>query len=83
MPLASGLVWSRRLYDAAKAGQCGEAAEVLAEMAAAGLQPGPRAYHALVIAYVKAGDAIGALAAAQEGYKALATGGATSRQTLA
>ena len=52
-------------------------------MAAAGLQPGPRAYHALVIANVKAGDAVGALAAAQEGYKALATEGVSSRQMLA
>ncbi len=68
----------RRLYAAAKAGQCGEAEGVLQEMAAAGLEPGPRAFHALVVAYAKTGDADRALEAVQRGYTALRDTGAPS-----
>jgi len=68
----------RRLYAAAKAGQCGEAEGVLQEMAAVGLEPGARAFHALVVAYAKTGDADRALEAVQRGYTALRDTGASS-----
>ncbi len=39
-------------------------------MAAADMPPGPRAYHALVFAHARAGDAAGALAAIRREYAA-------------
>lgn len=46
---------------AAKQGASAEAEQVLRDMRAAGMQPGPRAYHGLVFAYVKLGEAEAAL----------------------
>ncbi len=46
---------------AAKGGEADEAEMIVLEMEELGLAPGPRAYHALVYAYVKAGDPDGAL----------------------
>ena len=61
----------RRLHAAAKAGEAGVAEAVLLEMAAGGLLPGPRAYHALAVAYAKAGDAHAALSAVQRAAREL------------
>lgn len=55
---------------AAKQGATADAEEVVRDMAAAGLMPGPRAYHGLVFTYVKAGDAEGALDAVRSCYEA-------------
>ena len=46
---------------AAKQGATAGAEQVIRDMKAAGLQPGPRAYHGLVFAYVKVGEAEAAL----------------------
>jgi hypothetical protein len=53
----------RRLQAAAERGDADEAAVVLSDMAAAGLPPGPRAWHVAVVAHLKGGDVDGALAA--------------------
>ena len=66
-----GLHWHRRLHAAAKAGEAGTAEAVLSEMTAIGLSPGPRAYHALAVAYAKAGDAHAALSAVQRAAREL------------
>ena len=52
-----------QLFVAAKKGDTVTAEEVIREMVADGFQPGPRAYHALVFAYVKKRSAAGALTA--------------------
>ena len=49
------------LFLSAKEGKPEAAEEVLRTMLADGFQPGPRAYHALIFAYVKSGSASGAL----------------------
>lgn len=54
----------RRLQAAAERGAPQDAEAALAAMGAAGLAPGPRAWHVLALAYLKAGDADGALEAA-------------------
>jgi hypothetical protein len=51
----------RRLMAAAAAGDYQGAEEELAAMAAAGFEPGPRAWHTLVMAYLKGGDREGGL----------------------
>lgn len=48
---------------AAKNGRPGDVEAVLREMAAAGYQPGPRAYHGLICAYCKVQDPESALSA--------------------
>lgn len=53
----------RRLLAAAKDGRSDDAEAVLREMAMAGLEPGPRAYHGLICAYCRAQDSQGALSA--------------------
>ena len=55
---------------ASRYGATTDAEEILEEMATAGLTPGPRAYHGLVFAYVKAGDAEGALDALRAAHEA-------------
>ncbi|GBF87350.1 hypothetical protein Rsub_00061 [Raphidocelis subcapitata] len=51
----------RRLQAAAQQGDAHDAEGVLSDMADAGMPPGPRAWHVLVIAHLKAGDVDGAL----------------------
>lgn len=51
----------RTLRAAATSGNATAAEEVLEDMAAAGLVPGPRAHHALVFSYLRAGQPEGAL----------------------
>jgi hypothetical protein len=53
----------RRLHNAAKVGNTSAAEAAFTSMAAAGLPPGPRAYHVLLCSYLKAGDLPDALAA--------------------
>lgn len=55
----------RRLLEAAQRGAVEEAEEAMESMREAGLPPGPRATHSLLYAYVKRGDAAGALEVAQ------------------
>ena len=55
----------RSLLQAAQSGNTADAERTLQAMAAAGLPPGPRAWHALVFAYARAGDAEGSLKAIQ------------------
>jgi hypothetical protein len=55
--------YHRRLQVAAQRGDPREAEGVLADMADAGLPPGPRAWHVLALAHLKAGDVDGALEA--------------------
>ncbi len=43
----------RRLVVAAQAGAAAEAEEVIEDMRAAGLAPGPRAYHGLIFSHAK------------------------------
>lgn len=64
------LMCCRRLMVAAKQGATADAEDVIRDMAAAGLMPGPRAYHGLVFAAVKAGDAEAALDAVRSCYEA-------------
>lgn len=56
-------LFHRTLKAAAMGGNWDEAEAVVEDMARAGNVPGPRAYHALVCAYVRAGYAEGALGA--------------------
>lgn len=51
----------RRINTAAKEGNVSGAESALFAMSAAGLPPGPRAYHVLLCAYLKAKDLPGAL----------------------
>jgi hypothetical protein len=51
---------------AANIGSVAECVDILEEMRAAGLPPGPRAYHGLVFAHVRDGDWQGALQAARQ-----------------
>ncbi|KAK9863255.1 hypothetical protein WJX84_010814 [Apatococcus fuscideae] len=55
----------RSLLQAAQSGDTAGAERTLHAMAAAGLPPGPRAWHALVFAYARAGNAEGSLKAIQ------------------
>ena len=55
---------------AAKNGDREDAEQVILDMAAAGLNPGPRAYHGLVFTYVKASDAEAALDVLRSAYEA-------------
>ncbi|KAF8065665.1 pentatricopeptide repeat-containing protein [Scenedesmus sp. PABB004] len=55
----------RRIHAAALAGNVDGAAAAFDQMAAAGLPPGPRAYHVLLCAHLKAGDLQGGLAVTQ------------------
>ncbi|KAF6261647.1 hypothetical protein COO60DRAFT_743720 [Scenedesmus sp. NREL 46B-D3] len=54
--------YHRRLHNAAKDGNTSAAEAAFASMGAAGLPPGPRAYHVLLCCHLKAGDLPGALA---------------------
>eukprot|EP00210_Caulerpa_lentillifera_P005205 g4973.t1 len=49
------------LYRAAMEGRTNAAEEVIRDMIALGIQPGPKAYHALIFAYAKSGNSSGAL----------------------
>lgn len=51
----------RRLQTAASEGNIDGAESAISGMEAAGLAPGPRAFHVLVCAYLKGGDTAGAL----------------------
>lgn len=51
----------RRIHTAAQDGNISGAESAFTSMAAAGLPPGPRAYHVLLCAYLKAGDVVGGL----------------------
>lgn len=62
---ASERLACRTLLQAAQSGNAASAEQTLQAMAAAGLTPGPRAWHALVFAYARAGDAEGSLRAIQ------------------
>lgn len=62
--------FNRRLREAAMGGSVDDAEAVLAEMTRAGLPPGPRAYHALVFAFVKHRQPSGALAAIRRSWDA-------------
>ncbi len=53
------------LLNAAKSGMVDKAEEAIAQMAAAGLDPGPRAFHVLMFAYVKSKQAAQALVVAR------------------
>eukprot|EP00878_Enallax_costatus_P013885 GHUV01014520.1.p1 GENE.GHUV01014520.1~~GHUV01014520.1.p1 ORF type:complete len:322 (+),score=99.18 GHUV01014520.1:398-1363(+) len=53
--------YHRRIHTAAQDGNISGAEAALASMSAVGLPPGPRAYHVLLCAYLKAGDVAGAL----------------------
>lgn len=55
--------WHRRLKACADAGDYVQAQRVLADMRQQGLPPGPRAYHALIFAFVKGSNPAGALEA--------------------
>ena len=46
-------VTRRRLVVAAQQGAAAEAEEVIEDMRAAGLAPGPRAYHGLIFSHAK------------------------------
>jgi hypothetical protein len=63
----------RVLMNAANRGLPEEAEEALGQMAAAGLTPGPRAYHALAFAYIRSKQAYDALNVAK---RAVEAGGA-------
>eukprot|EP00899_Mesostigma_viride_P024182 jgi/Mesvir1/4949/Mv04571-RA.1 len=52
-----------RIVERAKAGDPAGAENALVQMSNAGLRPGPRAYHGVVVAYVRARDPDGALGA--------------------
>lgn len=60
----------KRLMAMAQAGQVADARTILDEMQSEGLAPGARAYHGLIYAHVRAGDANGALLAIKEEYAA-------------
>lgn len=60
----------KRLMAMAQAGQVADARTILDEMQSEGLAPGARAYHGLIYANVRAGDANGALLAIKEEYAA-------------
>jgi hypothetical protein len=53
------------LYAAALRGDVNDVSQILDQMTAAGLPPGPAALHSLVFAHIKAGDATAALQAAR------------------
>jgi pentatricopeptide repeat protein len=57
-------VGCRRLQTAASEGNIDGAESVFASMEAAGLVPGPRAFHVLLCAFLKGGDTSGALGVA-------------------
>jgi hypothetical protein len=72
----------RRLQAAAERGDVAAATTALGDMAAAGLPPGPRAWHVAAVAHLKAGDIDGALAAsvrADEGGCPAGAGAAAQR----
>ena len=52
-----------QLFRAAQKGDVSLAEDVMRQMTADGFQPGPRSYHALIFAHVKAESASGALTA--------------------
>ena len=56
----------RQILAAAKDGRTEDAVAVLESMEAAGLPPGPRAYHGLICAHCKARDTDSALAAVRK-----------------
>lgn len=56
-------MYHTQLKKAATTGESESAEQIIANMEAAGLAPGPRAYHAFVFAHVKGGSPSGALAA--------------------
>lgn len=60
----------KRLMAMAQAGQVADARSILEEMEAEGMPAGARAYHGLIYAHVRAGDANGALLAIKEEYAA-------------
>lgn len=53
------------LLNAAKSGMVDKAEEAIAQMSASGLEPGPRAFHVLLFAYVKSKQAPAALVVAR------------------
>ncbi len=60
----------KRLMAMAQAGQVADARSIMDEMEAEGMPAGARAYHGLIYAHVRAGDANGALLAIKEEYAA-------------